>query len=69
MECRSPEDVVRERLRRRAEGGGTLSDADWDIYKAVKREYAPANRETVRIATHHSLERALAQVAASSFPL
>ena len=69
MECRSPEGVVRERLQRRAEGGSTLSDADWDVYKAMKREYAPTSRETVRVATHHGLERAFAQVAAASFPL
>jgi hypothetical protein len=69
VECRCTEKTVRERLRRRERRGASLSDADWDIYLAMKKEYAAPRRETVRVDTGRDMEEALEKIAAAAFPL
>jgi aminoglycoside phosphotransferase family enzyme/predicted kinase len=69
VECRCSEKTVRERLRRRARRGASLSDADWDIYLAIKKEYAAPRRETVRVDTDRDREKAFEKIAAATCPL
>ena len=41
FECRASEDVVRERLARRAQKTASVSDGRWEIYQAQLVEYEP----------------------------
>lgn len=41
VQCRSSEEVLRERLRTRAEEGGDLSDGRWEIYLQQKAAFQP----------------------------
>jgi aminoglycoside phosphotransferase family enzyme/predicted kinase len=41
LECRTSEDVIRERLERRAEKGGAVSDGRWEIYHGQLAEFEP----------------------------
>ena len=39
LECRTSEDVIRERLERRAQKAGTVSDGRWEIYSGQLKEF------------------------------
>lgn len=41
IECRSPEETVRRRIRQRQEKKDGLSDAGWEIYERQKAEFEP----------------------------
>ncbi|MGD1148878.1 MAG: AAA family ATPase [Thermoanaerobaculaceae bacterium] len=41
LECRTSEDVIRERLERRARKNGTVSDGRWEIYSGQLKEFEP----------------------------
>jgi uncharacterized protein len=41
LECRTDDDVVRERLARRVAKGATVSDGRWEIYCGQRREFEP----------------------------
>jgi len=41
LECRTSEDVIRERLERRAQKSGTVSDGRWEIYHRQLAEFEP----------------------------
>lgn len=41
VECRCPEEVIRERIEDRARRGGDSSDADWRIYVEQKKQFEP----------------------------
>jgi aminoglycoside phosphotransferase family enzyme/predicted kinase len=41
LECRTSEDVIRERLERRARKNGTISDGRWEIYSGQLAEFEP----------------------------
>lgn len=69
VECTCPDRVVRQRLSLRQEGRKDVSDADWDIHRAMRGAYTPPRRETVRIDTSRELEEGLAAIAGAAFPL
>jgi hypothetical protein len=52
----------------RGRSGRTLSDADWSIYRAMKKVYTPPRRATVRVDTSDDIEKGLAKIAAAAFP-
>jgi hypothetical protein len=68
VECVCSSRLARKRLEERSRGP-SLSDADWKIHRAVKREYLPPRRSTVRIDTGGDLEEGLAAMAEASYPL
>jgi predicted kinase len=41
LECRTSEEVIRERLERRARKNGTVSDGRWEIYSGQLAEFEP----------------------------
>ncbi len=41
LECRTSEEVIRERLARRQQKGGTVSDGRWEIYNGQLAEFEP----------------------------
>ena len=41
LECRTSEEVIRERLERRARKNGTVSDGRWEIYSGQLKEFEP----------------------------
>ncbi len=46
LECRTSEDVIRERLERRAQKAGTVSDGRWEIYHRQLAEFEPPEEIT-----------------------
>jgi aminoglycoside phosphotransferase family enzyme/predicted kinase len=68
-ECVCPVSRARERLLRRSSSGGSVSDADWQVYLAMKKSYTTRRRETVRVNTALEEDRGLAALAAAAFPL
>jgi predicted kinase len=58
-----PERTVESRLRRRA-GEYSFSDANLEVYRAMKSRFKPprASREIVRIDTSKPLKRSLAKI-------
>jgi aminoglycoside phosphotransferase family enzyme/predicted kinase len=58
-----PERVVKSRLRRRS-GEYSFSDANLDVYRAMKSRFKPprASREVVRIDTSQPLKRSLSKI-------
>ncbi len=41
LECRTSEEVIRERLERRQQKGGAVSDGRWEIYHGQLKEFEP----------------------------
>ncbi len=68
VECICPAGIARRRLEMRGRSGRTLSDADWSIYRAMKKVYTPPRRATVRVDTSDDIEKGLAKIAAAAFP-
>ena len=61
----SPEEVVRERLRRRHEGQrdlGDISDATWQIYKRMARRQQAIRRNYLVVDTSQDLDQAIRKV-------
>lgn len=52
VECACPEDVVRERMERRAKRKRTLSDADFEVYEKIKAEFEPIKEEHIVVHTN-----------------
>ncbi len=46
LECRTSEEVIRERLERRARKNGTVSDGRWEIYNGQLAEFEPPDEIT-----------------------
>jgi predicted kinase len=46
LECRTSEEVIRERLERRAQKGGAVSDGRWEIYHGQLKEFEPPEEIT-----------------------
>ncbi|MHB8882925.1 MAG: bifunctional aminoglycoside phosphotransferase/ATP-binding protein [Thermodesulfovibrionales bacterium] len=67
VECHCPPGVVRARLKARRISGG-VSDAGWEIYKALKRNYERPDADTVRVDTTEPLEKGLAKIAEAAYP-
>ena len=69
VECRCPVRVARERLESRARPGyAGPSDAGWEVYRAMRRTFAPWP-EAVRVDTTKPLEACLATIAERAYPL
>lgn len=70
--CVCPEEVVRRRLRRRAERGGDPSDADIEVHRAARERFdPPENGESAVTLTGEEaawmgVERVIAHIAADS---
>lgn len=64
VETISPEDVVWERMERRAAGEDRLdkSEADWDVYLKMKESADPIERDHFTVDTSRDLEPALERV-------
>jgi len=70
VECRCPARITRERLAARSRPGyAGPSDAGWEVYRALRRTFAPFGPDTVRIDTTCPLERCLARIAERAYPL
>ena len=41
LECRTSEEVIRERLQRRVQKAGVVSDGRWEIYNGQLAEFEP----------------------------
>ena len=68
-ECRCPVKVARQRLASRKRPGYTgPSDAGWDVYRAMRRTFAPWPG-AVRVDTTKPVERCLAKIAERAYPL
>lgn len=66
VECTCPVNVVRKRMDERLKKRG-VSDAGWDVYLAMRRNYeAPAG--AVRLNTTRPMEESLASIAAAAYP-
>lgn len=61
VECTCPEDVVKRRLERRARRKG-LSDADYEVYKKIKKVYEPIHRRHITVDTSHTLDRNVGEI-------
>jgi predicted kinase len=69
VECRCPVKVARQRLATRALPGYTgPSDAGWDVYRSMRRTFAPWP-EAVPVTTTEPLEHCLAKIAERAYPL
>jgi aminoglycoside phosphotransferase family enzyme/predicted kinase len=69
VECRCPARVARGRLEARARDRAAVSDAGWTVYRAMRRGFEPFGPGAVRVVTTRPLERSLARIAASAWPL
>ncbi|TAN39641.1 MAG: hypothetical protein EPN25_10710 [Nitrospirae bacterium] len=67
VECHCPAKVVRARIDAR-QVSGDVSDAGWEIYKALKRNYERPDAKTIRVDTTQSLEKGLAKIAEAAYP-
>lgn len=69
VECHCPARVVQARMEERQKRGG-VSDAGWEIYKALRRQYEPYNEPhpPVRVDTTRPLEEGLAKIAGAAYP-
>jgi aminoglycoside phosphotransferase family enzyme/predicted kinase len=67
--CRCPQRVARERLAVRAQPGyAGPSDAGWEVYRAMRRTFAPWP-DAVPVDTTKPLESCLATIAERAYPL
>ena len=41
VECALPEEEVRRRLERRFQGGGSVSDGRWELFRPQQEEWEP----------------------------
>ncbi len=67
VECHCPERIVQARMEERQKRGG-VSDAGWDIYRAIRRHYEHPRSGAVRIDTTRPLEEGLAKIARTAYP-
>ncbi len=67
VECHCPVNVVRKRLEDRRSRGG-VSDARWEVYRAMRRHYAAPGPDVVRVNTVRPMEEGLAEIAAAAYP-
>lgn len=58
VECTAPEEAIVKRMRRRLKGRG-LSDADYEVYTKIKKEYEPIESEHITLDTSRPLKDAL----------
>lgn len=69
VECRCPMKVAKQRLKSRTRPGYTgPSDAGWEVYRSMRRTFAPWP-ESVRVDTTQPLEACLARIAERAYPL
>ncbi len=52
VECTCPEDLIRERMARRAQRKHSLSDADFDVYEKIKSEFEPIEEDHIVVETN-----------------
>jgi len=67
VECHCPPGVVQARIEERQKRGG-VSDAGWEIYRALRRHYEPYLTPRVRVDTSRALEEGLAKIAGAAYP-
>ncbi len=67
-ECRCPAAVARRRLEGRTRAG-SVSDAGWEVYRALRRGFEPFGPGAVRVDTTRPLEECLAAIATAAYPL
>jgi|Deesub1362A_J573_1020465.scaffolds.fasta_scaffold00057_124 hypothetical protein len=51
IECTAPEEVIKKRMKRRISKGRGLSDADYDVYLKIKKQFEPIRREHLTVDT------------------
>jgi aminoglycoside phosphotransferase family enzyme/predicted kinase len=70
VECRCPAGVAHERLAARSRPGyAGPSDAGWEVYRSMRRDFEPFGPDTVRVDTTKPLEESLGQIAERAYPL
>lgn len=62
VECVAPEYIIRRRMESRARRMNLLSDADYEVYKKIKNEFEPIQREHIIIDTSKDPERNLKEL-------
>ena len=62
IECICPEDIVMIRLKQRKHD---FSDADYSVYKMMKRIYEPVKEEHIRLHTQRLSDREIRRLASS----
>lgn len=67
VECTASEEEIVRRMQRRL-GGRGLSDADYEVYKKIKREYEPIETEHIMLDTSRPLKETLSMLY-SNIPL
>jgi predicted kinase len=68
VECTCPTAVVKRRIEARGRSGESVSDADWSVYREIKKTYVPPRRATVRVNTVDDQDQGLAKIAAAAYP-
>ncbi|MFQ5974910.1 MAG: AAA family ATPase [Candidatus Hydrothermarchaeales archaeon] len=59
VECTCPEEVIRERMARRAKRKRTLSDADLEVYEKIKMEFEPIAEDHIVVQTDRNYRQNL----------
>ncbi|MBI5100754.1 MAG: AAA family ATPase [Nitrospirae bacterium] len=67
VECRCPVSVVRRRLDERRKKKG-VSDAGWEIYRALRRSYQGPSGTFVSVDTSRPPDEGLSKIAAAAYP-
>lgn len=58
VECTAPDEAIARRMVRRLKRGG-LSDADYEVYKKIKKQYEPIESEHIVLNTDRPLKETL----------
>ncbi len=61
VECCAPEAVIKERMERR-KLRGSLSDADFEVYKKISREFEPIQRPHIIVDSSRSIKENVSEV-------
>ncbi|MEE8401135.1 MAG: AAA family ATPase [Candidatus Hydrothermarchaeaceae archaeon] len=59
VECRSNDRSIRRRMGRRAVGKDGLSDADYEVYKKIKKDFEPIKRDHLVLDTDRPKQKNL----------
>ncbi len=59
IECTCPDYVIQRRMARRRIRKNSSSDADYEVYKKIKKEYQPVERHHIVIDTSDDIEKNL----------
>ncbi len=61
IECSAPETVIRERMERR-KLRSSLSDADFEVYKKIEKEFEPIRRAHIVLDTSRSVRENIREI-------